>query len=99
MAEQGCLLSSCAGYRAEGSNPSLSAAPPARCRLLAAATLSAFLAALPTPGTAQPTGGMDGVVLDATGGVLSGARVSLVLQGRGVRREQAAGPSGRFGFA
>ena len=26
VAEQGCLLSSCAGYRAEGSNPSLSAA-------------------------------------------------------------------------
>ena len=99
MAEQGCLLSSCAGYRAEGSNPSLSAAPPVRCRLLAAVALSAVLTALPTSGTAQPTGGVDGVVLDATGGVLPGARVSLVLQGRGLRREQAAGPSGRFGFA
>ena len=99
MAEQGCLLSSCAGYRAEGSNPSLSAAPPARGRLLAAVALSAFLAALPASGTAQPTGGVDGVVLDATGGVLPGARVSLVLPGRGVRREQTAGPSGRFGFA
>ena len=37
MAEQGCLLSSCAGNRAEGSNPSLSAArlrstPGSRCR-------------------------------------------------------------------
>ena len=99
MAEQGCLLSSCAGYRAEGSNPSLSAAPPARNRLLAAAVLSAFVAAFPASAAAQPTGGMDGVVLDATGGVLPGARVSLVLPGRGVRREQAAGPSGRFGFA
>ena len=98
MAEQGCLLSSCAGYRAEGSNPSLSATPPARHRLLAAAVLSAFVAALPAPGAAQPTGGVDGVVLDATGGVLPGARVSLVLPGRGVRREQTAGPSGRFGF-
>ena len=99
MAEQGCLLSSCAGYRAEGSNPSLSATPPARGRFLAAALLSAFVAALPAPGTAQPTGGVDGVVLDATGGVLPGARVSLMLPGRGIRREQAAGPSGRFGFA
>ena len=98
MAEQGCLLSSCAGYRAEGSNPSLSATPPARHRLLAAAVLSAFFGALPAPGAAQPTGGVDGVVLDATGGVLPGARVSLVLPGRGVRREQTAGPSGRFGF-
>ena len=98
MAEQGCLLSSCAGYRAEGSNPSLSATPPARHRLLAAAVLSAFVGALPAPGAAQPTGGVDGVVLDATGGVLPGARVSLVLPGRGVRREQTAGPSGRFGF-
>ena len=99
MAEQGCLLSSCAGYRAEGSNPSLSAAPPVRGRLLAAAALSSYLAALPAPGAAQPTGGVDGVVLDATGGVLPGARVSLVLPERGVRRDQAAGPSGRFGFA
>ncbi len=99
MAEQGCLLSSCAGYRAEGSNPSLSAAPPVRGRLLATAVLSAFVAALPVPGAAQPTGGVDGVVLDATGGVLPGARVSLVLPERGVRRDQAAGPSGRFGFA
>ena len=98
MAEQGCLLSSCAGYRAEGSNPSLSATPPARHRLLAAAVLSAFFGALPAPGAAQPTGGVDGVVLDATGGVLPGARVSLVLPGRGVRREQTAGPSGRFGL-
>ena len=39
------------------------------------------------------------MVLDATGGVLPGARVSLVLVGRGIQREQAAGPSGRFGFA
>ena len=38
-------------------------------------------------------------MLDGTGGVLPGARVSLVLVGRGIRREQAAGPSGRFGFA
>ena len=99
MAEQGCLLSSCAGYRAEGSNPSLSAAPPVRHRYLAAVALTTFLAAFPAPGIAQPTGGVDGVVLDATGGVLPGARVSLVLVGRGIRRAQAAGPSGRFGFA
>ena len=77
----------------------LSAAPPAlRCHL-AAGVLAVFLAAFPAPGIAQPTGGVDGVVLDATGGVLPGARVSLVLVGRGIQREQAAGPSGRFGFA
>lgn len=77
----------------------LSAAPPAlRCHL-AAGVLAVFLAAFPAPGISQPTGGVDGVVLDATGGVLPGARVSLVLVGRGIQREQAAGPSGRFGFA
>ena len=105
MAEQGCLLSSCAGYRAEGSNPSLSAAPPpvlavgARRRGLVALAIAALLAMAPATGIAQPTGGLDGVVLDSTGGVLPGARVSLVLVGRGIRREQATGPSGRFGFA
>ena len=99
MAEQGCLLSSCAGNRAEGSNPSLSAAPPVWRIHLAAAALTTLLVAFPAPGLAQPTGGVDGVVLDATSGVLPGARVSLVLVGRGIRREQAAGPSGRFGFA
>ena len=77
----------------------LSAAPPAlRCHL-AAGVFAVFLAAFPAPGISQPTGGVDGVVLDATGGVLPGARVSLVLVGRGIQREQAAGPSGRFGFA
>lgn len=79
--------------------PSRSARPPAHGRVLAAALLGALVTALPTPGTAQPTGGVDGVVLDATGGVLPGARVFLVLPERGVRREQTAGPSGRFGFA
>ncbi len=98
MAEQGCLLSSCAGTRAEGSNPSLSAVLRAlRCLLLGAG-----LCLLPTveglAAVAQPTGGVDGVVLDATGAVLPGARVTLVLSGRGTRRTQAAGPSGRFGF-
>ena len=88
MAEQGCLLSSCAGYRAEGSNPSLSAA-----------ALALLLAASGAAGAVQPTGGVDGVVRDATGGVLPGARVVLVHTGRGLRRAQAAGPSGRFGFA
>ena len=77
----------------------LSAAPPAlRCHL-AAGVFAVFLAAFPAPGISQPTGGVDGVVLDATGGVLPGARVSLVLVGRGIQRAQAAGPSGRFGFA
>ena len=99
MAEQGCLLSSCAGNRAEGSNPSLSATPPARRRRLGAGVLAVWLTASPLIEGAQPTGGVDGVVLDGTGGVLPGARVSLVLVGRGIRREQAAGPSGRFGFA
>ena len=104
MAEQGCLLSSCAGNRAEGSNPSLSAAPPpvhpvgGRSRA-AHFVLAVLFAAAPQAESAQPTGGVDGVVLDATGGVLPGARVSLVLAGRGIRREQTAGPSGRFGFA
>ena len=99
MAEQGCLLSSCAGNRAEGSNPSLSATPPARRRRLGAGVLAVWLTASPLIEGAQPTGGVDGLVLDGTGGVLPGARVSLVLVGRGIRREQAAGPSGRFGFA
>ena len=100
MAEQGCLLSSCAGNRAEGSNPSLSAAASSRRRYgLAGWLLAASLTAAPFSGHAQPTGGVDGVVRDATGGVLAGARVSVVLVGRGIRREQAAGPSGRFGFA
>ena len=81
------------------SNPSLSAVAPARRRRLAAVALTTFLTAIPAPGIAQPTGGVDGVVLDATGGVLPGARVSLVLVERGIRREQTAGPSGRFGFA
>ncbi len=89
MAEQGCLLSSCAGFRAEGSNPSLSAG---RAFLL--------LLALASPAAAfQPSGGVDGVVADQTGGVLPGARVTLVLAGRGVRRTQVTGPSGRFGFS
>ncbi len=90
MAEQGCLLSSCTGNRAEGSNPSLSAGPAAVLLLLALAA---------APAAAQPTGGATGVVTDETGGVLPGARVSLVLAERGVLREQVAGPTGRFGFA
>ena len=103
MAEQGCLLSSCAGNRAEGSNPSLSAAPRGRFGLLPG-LLCVLLAGAPAAARSvhrsfQPTGGVDGVVLDATGGVLPGARVTLVLVGRGTRRSQAAGPSGRFGFA
>ncbi len=89
MAEQGCLLSSCTGNRAEGSNPSLSA-PRRWLALLCFGVAPAF---------AQPTGGVDGVVEDETGGVLPGARVSLLLADRGVRREQVAGPTGRFGFA
>ncbi len=52
-----------------------------------------------SPVFAQPTGGVDGVVVDATGGVLPGARVTLSLPERGVLREQATGPGGRFGFA
>ena len=105
MAEQGCLLSSCAVTRAEGSNPSLSAAPPERSeafgwrnvrRLFAAPGLVVGLTAA---ASAQPTGGVDGVVIDATGGVLPGARVTLVLADRGIRRTQTAGPLGRFGFA
>ncbi len=130
MAEQGCLLSSCTGNRAEGSNPSLSAAPgrgadwrrtcriaggsargipfdfrmrrqrrlPRTLRRRRAAALLASCLAVP-PVLAQPTGGVDGVVVDETGGVLPGARVSLLLVERGVRREQIAGPTGRFGFA
>lgn len=103
MAEQGCLLSSCAGLRAEGSNPSLSARPPARTPLrtplLLAVALAALLGAPEPAASLQPTGGVDGVVLDATGGVLRGARVTLLLPGRGSGRTQTAGPSGRFGFA
>ena len=113
MAEQGCLLSSCAGNRAEGSNPSLSAArlrstpgfvaSGSRLRsfslpMLLALGLAGALS-LPAPGLAQPTGGVGGVVEDATGAVLAGARVTLVETGRGLSRTQAAGANGRFGFA
>ena len=107
MAEQGCLLSSCAGNRAEGSNPSLSAARlrstpgfVASGSRLRSFSLPALLAlALSAPAFAQPTGGVGGVVEDATGAVLAGARVTLVETGRGLSRAQAAGANGRFGFA
>ncbi len=97
MAEQGCLLSSCAVTRAEGSNPSLSAT--ARWLRGWGVLAAGLLFAVATPVVGQPTGGMGGVVVDATGGVLPGARVTLVLADRGVERTQSAGPSGRFGFA
>ncbi len=97
MAEQGCLLSSCAVTRAEGSNPSLSATG-SRLRRMAAILIGLILA-VAAPVTGQPTGGMAGVVVDTTGGVLPGARVTLVLADRGIERTQSAGPSGRFGFA
>ena len=113
MAEQGCLLSSCAGNRAEGSNPSLSAArlrstprfvaSSSRLRSFSLPMLLAFglagALALSAPAFAQPTGGVGGVVEDATGAVLAGARVTLVETGRGLSRAQAAGANGRFGFA
>ena len=113
MAEQGCLLSSCAGNRAEGSNPSLSAARlrttpgfMASSSSLRSFSLPMLLAfglagalALSAPALAQPTGGVGGVVEDATGAVLAGARVTLVETGRGLSRTQAAGANGRFGFA
>ncbi len=100
MAEQGCLLSSCAGNRAEGSNPSLSAGPPrSGLRSRAAALLAFAWLGAGAPALAQPGGGVDGVVVDATGGVLPGARITLVLVDRGLERRQTAGPLGRFGFA
>ena len=113
MAEQGCLLSSCAGNRAEGSNPSLSAARLRTTPGTAAsgsslrsfslpmpfALVLAGALALSPPAFAQPTGGVGGVVEDATGAVLAGARVTLVETGRGLSRTQVAGANGRFGFA
>ncbi len=117
MAEQGCLLSSCAEHRAEGSNPSLSAGaarigrgrmspiglvvalPAAFAAVFVAVFVAAFAAAPAAASTIQPTGGVDGVVLDATGAVLPGARVGIEHPGRGLFRTQAAGATGRFGFS
>ena len=91
MAEQGCLLSSCAGNRAEGSNPSLSAARSCVVRVATSKPLSLRLAAPVRP----PVRDLTGI---GTGAVLAGARVALVETGRGLSRAEAAAATGSFGL-
>lgn len=79
--------------------PALTKSPTRSRSWFRAAAPAAVLLALPALSFAQPTGGVDGVVEDATGAVLPGARVTLVETGRGLSRTQAAGATGRFGFA
>ncbi len=69
-----------------------------RLVLFATAVLTALLLALPSRGQ-LPTATLNGIITDPKDLAVAGAKVTLVNQATGVRREAATGDTGQYVFA